>query len=226
MRLAALYSGGKDSTLALYLAEQMGHSVEHLVNIAPADPHSWLFHTPNLHLLPLMAESMGKTLVSVPSRGDEEDDLRALREALQRLDIDGVVTGAVASDYQWDRINGVCHELGLKSINPLWRKHPHLVMEELLASGTEAIVVGVSAEGLDERWLGRLLDASALQDLKKLEERHGVNVAGEGGEYESLTLDSPLHRFPIVVDASKVAMSQLSGLMRVTAFHAGVRKRT
>lgn len=224
MRLAALYSGGKDSTLALYLAEQMGHSVEHLVNIAPADPHSWLFHTPNLHLLPLMAESMGKTLVTVPSSGDEEDDLRALREALERLDVEGVVTGAVASDYQWDRINGVCHELGFKCINPLWRKHPHQVMQEVLSSGLKAIVVGVSAEGLDESWLGRPLDESAVQDLLKLEEKYSVNVAGEGGEYESLTLDSPLHRFPIVVDSCKVAMSQLSGLMRVTAFHAGVRE--
>jgi len=222
--LAALYSGGKDSTLALYLAEQMGHRVTHLVNIVPGDPHSWLFHTPNLHLVPVMAESMGKQLVAVRGGGDEESDLRALREALTGLDVDGVVTGAVASDYQWDRINGVCEELGLKTISPLWRKDPDLVMDELMDSGIEAIIVGVFADGLNADWLGRTLDKKALDELRILRKRYGINVAGEGGEYETLTLDSPLHRNALHIDAHEIRMSQLAGVMDITSYHTKIKK--
>ena len=67
MRLASLYSGGKDSTFSLYLAEQMGHEVPYLVNVVPEASDSWIFHTPNLSVVPIMAEAMGKELVSAAS---------------------------------------------------------------------------------------------------------------------------------------------------------------
>ncbi len=224
MRLAALHSGGKDSTLAVHLAEQMGHEVVRLVTMLPEDPDSWLFHTPNLHVLPLLAESMGKPLTQQRSREGEEGEMEALWEALSSLDVDGVLIGAVASDYQWDRVNGVCEELELPLICPLWRKSPLLVMEELLSSGVEAIIVAVAAEGLDGSWLGRRLDEEALRDLLELEKKHGVSITGEGGEYESLTLDSPLQSFPIEILAQESRMGSLSGILKVTEFRAGVRE--
>ena len=182
MRLASLYSGGKDSTFALYLAEQMGHEVPYIVNIMPEDAASWIFHTPNLDVVPLMAESMGKQLVTAPSTGSEEGDMEGLRNALAGLEVEGVVTGAVWSDYQWDRMNIVCGDLGLKVITPLWRKDQDLVMDEFLRSGIRAIIVGCYAEGLDETWLGREIDADAVEELKVLREKYGSSIMGEGGE--------------------------------------------
>ncbi len=99
MRLASLYSGGKDSSFALYLAEQMGHDVPYIVNVVPEDEASWIFHTPNLGVVSLMAESMGRKLVTAPSTGTEEDDMEGLAKALEGLDVEGVITGAVWSDY-------------------------------------------------------------------------------------------------------------------------------
>lgn len=215
MRLAALYSGGKDSTFALYIAEQMGHEVPYLVNIMPEDEASWIFHTPNLGIVPLMAESMGKKLVTAPSTGTEEGDMEGLRDALRDLDVDGVVTGAVWSDYQWDRMNIVCGELGLVVLSPLWRKDQDMVMDQLLDSGVRAMIVGCYAEGLDESWLGRILDAGAVEELKALRERFGISIMGEGGEYESLTLDSPMHSHPLEVVSSEREWSRGSGTMRV-----------
>lgn len=193
MKLAALFSGGKDSTYAAYLMEQQGHTVDVLVSVLPADPHSMVFHTPNLHLLPLMAEAMGKGMVTVRSDGTEEGDLEALRRALMLIRVEGVVTGAIASDYQWDRINGVCESLGLRVFSPLWRKGQESLMHDMLSSGTRAMVVAVMAEGLGEEWLGRVLDLRALEDLLALRQGKGVNPSGEGGEYETLVLDSPMH---------------------------------
>jgi diphthine-ammonia ligase len=204
MRLACLFSGGKDSTYAMYLMEQSGHEVVCLVTVMPADPHSWVFHTLNLEHLPEMAEALGKDLIAVSSSGEEGGDLLALKEALEDLQVEGVVTGAIASDYQWDRINGVCEELGLRTLSPLWRKDQRMLMEDMLSSGMKVMVVGVSSEGLGEDWLGRIMDHDALDDLAALAESKGLNLSGEGGEYETLVLDSPMHH--MLLGPSRVQM--------------------
>jgi diphthine-ammonia ligase len=211
MRLAVLFSGGKDSTHAAYLMSQMGHEVVVLVSVVPADEHSWVFHTPNLRFLPQMADALGLPLVTERSSGEEASDLEALRRALGRVDVDGVVTGAIASDYQWDRINGVCQDLGLPTFSPLWRKDQGTLMEDMIAAGTTAVVVRTSAEGLDPTWLGRELDATALDELRGLAARTGMNLAGEGGEYETLVIDSPLHRARLVLRGTSIETTRDEG---------------
>ena len=217
MKLAALYSGGKDSAFALYLAEQMGNEILALVNIVPSDKGSWIFHTPNLGAVPSMAEAMGLPLVTAESDGTEEGDLKALKSALQDLDVDGVVVGALWSDYQWDRMNRVLGELDMIMVAPLWRKDQDMVYDEMVSAGIEAMIVGVFAEGLDESWLGRRLDAEAKKGLVELRERYGISIMGEGGEYESMTLDLPIHLKRLrVVDAEK-RMTRSSGTYDVIA---------
>lgn len=219
MRLASLYSGGKDSTFALYLAEQMGHEVPYLVNIVPEDEASWIFHTPNLSVVPLMAESMGKELITASSTGSEEGDMDGLRNALEGLDVEGVVTGALWSDYQWDRINMVCGDLGLKVISPMWRKDQDLMMDQMLDAGIRAIIVGCFAEGLDESWLGKEIDHEAVERLKALREKYGISIMGEGGEYESMTIWSPMHLHELHIDSSEVHWTRGSGTLSVTSAH-------
>ena len=217
MRLAAMYSGGKDSTFAMYLAEQMGHEIVCLVTVRPEDRASWIFHTPNLSVVPVMAEAMGKELVTVPSDGTEEGDMAAMRDALSGLDIDGIVVGALWSDYQWDRMNLICGDLGLFVLVPLWRKDQDTVYDEMVSAGIEAIIVGVFAEGLDERWLGRRLDAETKRELCRLRDRYGISIMGEGGEYESMTLDSPMHLKRLVIDGSEKRMERNAGTFDVTS---------
>ena len=226
MRLASLYSGGKDSTFSLYLEEQMGHDIPYLVNIMPEDQASWIFHTPNLSVVPLMAQSMGKELIVAPSTGTEEGDMESLTNVLDSLDVDGVVTGAVWSDYQWDRMNLVCHDLGLKVFSPLWRKDQDLVMDAFLQSGIRAIIVGCYAEGLGREWLGREINAETVQELKALREKFGISIMGEGGEYESMTISSPLHSRPIEIVSSEVAWKRDNGTLHITSARLGDRSRS
>ena len=214
--MAALYSGGKDSTFATYLAHQMGHEISFLVNIVPEDKASWIFHTPNLSVVPKMAEAMDIPLISVASDGTEDGDLDALKDALVDLDIDGVVVGALWSDYQWDRMNRVLGELDLVMLAPLWRKDQDMIYDEMVSAGIDAIIVGVFAEGLDEKWLGRHIDANAKDDLKALRARYGISIMGEGGEYESMTLDSPLFKKRLVIKDSKKDIKKDVGTLDVT----------
>ena len=217
MRLASLYSGGKDSTFSLYLMEQSGHDMPYLVNIVPEDAASWIFHTPNLSVVPLMAESMGKELVTARSSGTEEGDMEGLRNALDGLDVEGVVSGAIWSDYQWDRMNIVCGDLGLKLMAPLWRKDQDMLMDQFIDSGIRSMIVGCYAEGLGEEWLGRIIDRQAVEELKAIRTRTGISIMGEGGEYESLTIDSPMHSRPLEIVSSEKDWSRQGGTMRVTS---------
>ncbi|AGI47317.1 putative ATPases of PP-loop superfamily [Thermoplasmatales archaeon BRNA1] len=216
MRLASLWSGGKDSAFSLYTAEQMGHEVPYIVNVVPDDKQSWIFHTPNLNNVPAMAESMGKELILGHSTGEEDSDMEGLRRALEGLDVDGVVSGAVWSDYQWDRMNIVCGELDLKFLAPMWRKDQDLLLDEIIASGTKAIIVGYYADGFDESWLGRIIDEDCARDLKKLRDKFGISIMGEGGEYESMTVDSPLYSHPLAVRKSEKVVGACSGTLKVT----------
>lgn len=224
MKLAALFSGGKDSTYAAQIMEMQGHEISCLVSIFPSDRNSWIFHTPNLHLVPRMAEAMGKPLVTASSSGTEEDDLRALEEALSGLDVEGVVTGALASDYQWDRINGVCKDLDLPVYSPLWRKDQEILMKDMLESGLRSIIVVVSAEGLDYRWLGRCIDERSLEELKEASVRFGFNISGEGGEYETLVLDSQIHQRPLEIIDTEIELLRDGGRLTVKTAELGERK--
>ena len=210
-----MYSGGKDSSFSLYLAEQYGHEVPCVVNIRAEKDESWIFHTPNQNAVPVLAELMGKRLVQGVTNGSEDDDMEALRRALDGLDVDGVVTGAVHSDYQWDRMNIVCGDLGLKVISPLWRKDQDMVLNEMIGSGIKAMIIGVYAEGLDGSWLGRMIDENVFKELKELNKRYGISVMGEGGEYESLTIDSPLQKRPLTVVSEKKEWKNMAGTMNV-----------
>ncbi len=194
-----MVSGGKDSCLAAWIAEQHGWDVSHLVTVRPRAHDSWMFHVPNLDLVPLLAEAWEKPLAVVDTCGEEGRELSELTEALRDLratrDLDGLVSGAVASEYQRTRLEGVAHAVGLKSFTPLWHKPPPAILAHVAAAGWDVRIAAVAAEGLDARWLGRRLDPAAVEDLARLERRFGVHPGGEGGEYESLVLDAPfLHR--------------------------------
>lgn len=210
-----MYSGGKDSTFAMYVAEQMGHDIPYLVTVRPEDSASWIFHTPNLSVVPAMAEAMGRELVTIASDGTEGGDLKAMSEVLSGLDIDGIVVGALWSDYQWDRMNMVCGDLGLIVLAPLWRKDQDMIYDEMVSAGISAVVAGVFAEGLDGDWLGRPLDMDAKTELCRLRDRYGISIMGEGGEYESMTVDSPMHLRSIAITDSEKVMERTSGTLHV-----------
>jgi ABC transporter with metal-binding/Fe-S-binding domain ATP-binding protein len=215
MRLASLYSGGKDSSFSLYVAEQSGHEVPYLVNIVPQDRASWIFHTPNLNVVPTLAEAMGKEVILGSSTGEEDSDMEGLRRALEGLDIDGVVTGAVWSDYQWDRMNLVCGDLGLKVISPMWKKDQDMLMEQIIDSGIRAVIVGCYAEGFDESWLGRPINHDTLKDLKALRSKYGISIMGEGGEYESMTLYIPGFSHGFEIAEAEKEWKRNDGTLRV-----------
>lgn len=196
MKLAALTSGGKDSLFAAYAMHSQGHELKYLVTLYPESPESYMFHHPNVRLVEHQARAMRLRLLSTPTKGEKEKELTDLKKILGAVkhEIEGVVTGALASEYQKQRVDAVCEELGLVSHAPLWHNEPEALLREMLSTGFEVIITQVAAEGLSEAWLGRRIDGGCIEDLKKLNKKYKVHIGGEGGEYETLVLDMPLFR--------------------------------
>ena len=194
MRLVALVTGGKDSILALYRAQQMGHTIQVLATMIPERSDSYMFHFPNIRLTDHIAQALEIPLVTAPTSGIKEKELEDLKKLLASLDVDGVVTGAVQSSYQKERIDRLCNELGLKSVAPLWQQDPLEIMNELIRLKFKVIIVGVYAYGLDQKWLGKEITPETLQKLVELHKKYQISLVGEGGEYESLVLDAPIYK--------------------------------
>src|SRR5256886_15211621 len=181
VRIAALFSGGKDSTYAAYVAVQRGWELTHLLSVTPEDSDSMLFHVPNLSRAALLAQAMRRPLLTEVAKAGEVGELDALRRIFRRIDVDEVVVGAVASDYQHDRVNRIAEEVGLRIFAPLWRRDPHRLLRDYLASGFEIVFSSRSPAGLDASWLWRRWGRAAIDDLVRLGRRRGLPPCGQGG---------------------------------------------
>jgi len=213
MRLGVLYSGGKDSTLALMKAKEH-HDVVCLISIISENKESYMFHTPNIDVTELQAQAMGLALVRVTTKGEKEAELKdlkkAIKDAIKRHKIEGIVTGAVRSTYQASRIQKICQELKLWVFNPLWLKDQVELLTEIRASGIKAIIGGVFAEALDESFLGKDI-STVIPQLVKIAGEHHINPAGEGGEIETTTLDAPVFKKKIVIEEFEKRFEKNSG---------------
>lgn len=207
MRLAALFTGGKDSTYAIYRAVRMGHRVEALLTVFPTSAESYMFHYPNLHVTKLQAESMGIPQLTISTKGVREEELKELKSLISQVadKVDGILTGAIASTYQKTRIEEIAGEFGLATLSPLWGLDQWFLLDHILRDGFEVVITAVSALGFDEGWLGRRLDEEAIAMLRLLSEKYGVSAVGEGGEMETLVLNCPLFRKRLeIVRARKI----------------------
>lgn len=216
----SLFSGGKDSSWALYRGLESGLDIERLLTVHPEND-SYMYHVPATDLTGLAAESIGIELFEIDpddlgaseavdsgEQGDEE--VRYLEEGLRELDdlldggLTGVTAGAVESEYQTSRIEAMCNRLGIDLYAPLWQRDPETLATEMLDAGFEIQIIQVAAAGLGTSWLGRTLDEAALSDLQTLHDDYGVHILGEGGEFETLVTDGPHMNRPIEFTADRV----------------------
>jgi len=199
---------------SIHRALQAGHEVTHLVTIIPDNKDSYMFHSANLHLTELISGACGIPLVSETSSGEKETELSDLERALSHVDVEGVIAGAIESEYQASRVRSICDEFGLELYAPLWHNEPESLIREM-AGCMDIRMVKVAAGGLDESWLGRRFDDKLVDDLLALHRKYRIHLAGEGGEYETLVLDAPFFRKRIeLLEVERVWMGD-HGVLRV-----------
>ena len=207
-KLGILFSGGKDSMYAAWLARKEGYEISCLISIISENEESYMFHTPSFRRVEEQAKSMGIPLIIVKTKGKKEKELidleKSIKLGIKDYDINGVVSGAVESVYQASRIEKICNKLKIECFNPLWQKNQLELLEDLIKNKFEVIVVGVFAYPFDEKWLGRKIDMKFINEIKKLQEKYKINVAGEGGEFESFVLNCSLFKKKLIIKDKKI----------------------
>lgn len=209
MEIAVLYSGGKDSNLATYIAIKKKFKIKCLISIIPKNENSYLFHFPNIEFTKLQAKAMGLPIIQLKAKNKNEKEIEdlfiALKKSKEKYNIKGVFNGAIASNYQKSRIEKICKILNIKCFSPLWHKNSISLLKKFINLGFKAIITCVSAEGFNENWLGRILDEKCIIDLIELNKKYGINISFEGGEAETFVLDGPIFKKRIsIIEAEKI----------------------
>ncbi len=208
MKLGSLFSGGKDSTFAIYLAQKQGHEVTCLLSIFTKSEDSHLLHYPNLQWTKLQSKSMNIPQLTIHSESNETDDeLSALEKLLQnakdQFHIEGLVHGGIKSQFQKEKFESLCLKLNLVALTPLWNTEPEKYMNDLLDSNFLFIMTTVTCDGLDDAWLGKEITKSDIDTLKHLSDKFGFNLNFEGGEAETFVVGCPLFSNSIKINKSK-----------------------
>uniref|UniRef100_A0A674MNZ5 Diphthine--ammonia ligase n=1 Tax=Takifugu rubripes TaxID=31033 RepID=A0A674MNZ5_TAKRU len=242
MKVVALISGGKDSCYNMMQCVAAGHQIVALANLRPANTDeldSYMYQTVGHQAIDLYAEAMdlplyrriiqGSSLDTsknyTKTDGDEVEDLYDLLHLVKEKEgVEAVSVGAILSDYQRVRVENVCLRLGLRPLAYLWRRDQESLLAEMISSNLHAVLIKVAAFGLDPgKHLGKPL-AEMEPYLKQLSQKYGVHVCGEGGEYETFTLDCPLFKKKIVIDAAETVIHSADafapvGYLRFTEMH-------
>ena len=208
LRLGVLFSGGKDSTYSAYIMQRQNYELACLITMRSENKESFMFQSAGVEIVELQAQAMGLPLIVGQTKGEKEKELVDLEKTItiakEKYRLDGIVSGALFSTYQRDRIEKICDRLGLKIFSPLWHKPQEEEMKELLASGFIFILSAVAAEGLDKSWLNKIITLKEVEKLIQINRNVGINVAGEGGEFESVVLDCPLFKKKIIIEEAEI----------------------
>jgi len=217
--LGILYSSGKDSNYALYLMNQKGFKTSCLITLISENKDSYMFHTPAINLVKLQSESLEIPLIEFKTKGIKEKELvdlkKAIKIAIEKYQINGIVTGALYSTYQRNRIEKICKELKLTTFSPLWHMNQAEYMKELIKNKFKFIFTSIAAEGLDKSWLGKVIELEDVKKLIKLQKKIGLHPAGEGGEFETLVLNMPLFQKEIKIKSKKEMEDEITGRLVV-----------
>jgi len=218
MRLGVLFSGGKDSVFALHEAAEK-EEVACLITLISENTESYMFHTPNIAVTSLQAKAINLPLVQKETAGNPESELidleAAIAQAVKAYKIEGVVSGAIESVYQSERIQRICNSLGVWCFNPLWKRNQKAILEEIVAKSYKVIISGVFAYPLDSKWLGKELNTEVIRKLLRLEEEFSLSPSGEGGEIETTVLDAPLFKKKIEIFEHEVEAKGNSGVYKI-----------
>ena len=208
MKLGSLFTGGKDSVYAIDLARRQGHDTVCLLTMISDNDFSYMFHTAAIELTKLQAESLEMPILFEKTKGEKETELedleRLIKRGIDEYKIEGIVTGALFSEYQASRIQKICDDLRIKCLNPNWHTPQEEHMRRVVKDGYKMIFPGVSAMGLDESWLNKIVNNEMIDRLVKMDKKVGFNVAGEGGEFETMVLDGPIFKKRVVIDDYEV----------------------
>lgn len=219
MKLAVLFSGGKDSNYALYKASK-NNEISCLISMISKNKESFMFQTPGLDFIDYQSKALDLPLIRYSTNGEKELELKDLKKAIQKAKIkykiEGIVTGAINSVYQASRIQKICNELDIFCFNPLWQINEKEFLEQLIENKFEVLLIGIYSYPFTKKYIGKIFNKEFKEELIELNKKYSVSLVGEGGEMETFILDSPMFKKKLKIIESEIIMdSENAGLMNI-----------
>lgn len=217
MKIGIFYTGGKDSTLTILKAIEDGYEVKYLFTVKPKNFDSYMFHSVTLDITKIQAKLMNIEHVFFEVSGEKEKEVNELIENLKNFyrEIDCIGVGAIKSLYQYKRFEKIANKFNLKIYAPLWNRECKNIWKELLERKFKIIITKISAEGLEEEMLGKVIDYRMLECLIKKSEKYMFDLCFEGGEAETLVLDCPLFSKEIEIKKFEIKRDLNSSWMEI-----------
>ena len=218
--MAGLFSGGKDSTYAIFKTTLQKHDLCCIMMMHPSSDDSLLFHYPTTNLLDKISNAIGVPVIehssNVSEKSHEVNELTHLvKKAVDEFSIDGLINGCISSRFQLDIFQDICDKLKIKLVSPLWNINSDYYYEQLLGQGFEIIITRVAALGLDSSWLGKTITKDNFATLKKLSLKYQFNITFEGGEAETLVIDCPLYKKRIIIKDHATTWDGIRGIFEI-----------
>jgi uncharacterized protein (TIGR00290 family) len=217
MKIAASWSGGKDSAFALYLAKQQGHEIVNILTMMNEEQSK--FHMLRSAIIDAQADAIDVSLLKKQVNNETyERDFKDVLAELKANGVEGLVTGDICevAGHEAGWLNRVCCEMGLKPIKPLWMGDTKQIFLDYLNAGFKATVVRANLSKLGMEWLGCVLDRQFYDDILKL---GNIDPCGEGGEYHTIVTDGPYFKKKIeILETQKHNLDSNFGYLEVKDF--------
>ena len=195
-KFVASYSGGKDSSLALYQAMQIGEPVVLIVMLEEQGLKSHS-HGMSLDIIHAQAKAIGLPIYTASATWQDYENqfIQLLRKA-QALGAESLVTGDIdlMAHAEWNQ--SVCDKSKLSLCMPLWQRPRSDIVHEFIQLGFQSIIVTVNLNlGMKVKDLGQVLSLEYVDELVA----RGIDPCGEAGEFHTTVIDGPIFKHPLSV---------------------------
>ena len=218
MDVAILYSGGKDSTLAIEYAIEKGWNIKYLLSVKPNRTDCYLFHFATVEQTKKLSEILGiKQIYTTCTEADPEKEATIIRKIVEANPVDSVILGGIGlQETQIKSIRNALFSLGVDVFASHTGKDHTKIMKEMIKRGYEIILTEVAADGLGDKWLGERLTADNIDAFVKTAEKFGFHPGGEGGPYNTLVVDGPIFSKRLeIMSFDKVMEGSFNGFIEV-----------
>ena len=218
MKVAIMFSGGKDSTYAIDYARNMGWEVQYLLSVKPTRTDCYLFHFATVEHTAQQADAMGlKHHLLSCDVANPKLEAQLVRDFIEKNIVDALVLGGVG--LQVTQLKSL-----QKALLPLkvevFASHAGYdhedIVEQMIKKGYDIRITQVASEGLGEDWLGAQITKEAFNELKRRSQKYGFHIGFEGGYADTFVCDGPIFKKRVIIEESeKVMEDKYSGYLLI-----------
>src|SRR3989344_3319731 len=208
MDVAIMFSGGKDSTLAVEYALQKGYTIKYLLSVKPSRRDCYLFHYATVEWTKEVAKALNLPQILVGCYvADPVKEAEIVKQIVEKNPVDAVILGGVGlQETQIKSVRDALFNLGTEVFAAHAGQDHGDLTEEMIKRGYKIIVTEIAADGLTADWLGKTMDLNNYPELRKLSEKFGFHIGFEGGHANTLVVDGPIFNKKIEIVRSEKIM--------------------